>query len=68
LGVGETALEAGLIFVGGAALHGEELEGGLGDSDGCLELMSGIADEGTLLLEGGLEALENAFEGMGERG
>jgi hypothetical protein len=67
-GVGEAAVEAGLILAGGAALHVEELEGGLYDGDGGFELMGGVADEGLLLEEGALKALEDALDGVGEGG
>jgi len=67
-GVGEGSLVAGLIFVGRAGAHAGELQRRFDDSDGGFEFVCSVGDEGALLVEGALESLEYAFEGVGEGG
>ena len=63
----EAPLQPGLVLGWRPSLHGQKLQRRFRNGNGSFQLVGGIADKGTLLFEGSLQTLQNAFQGLGER-
>ena len=62
LGVDQQILQAGLILLGGARIHGEQLQAGFEDGDRGLELVRGVAGELALALKGLMQTIQQLLD------